>query len=143
MTLTNAGHLFICSSSKDGDAARAVVDALEATGLKCWITSRDVPPGRSYQEAIVEALEVAHGLVFLLSDASAGSGEILKELSIAGSINIPVYPLRLAPVIPAGALRYEFAARRWIDLFPDRAKGLRNLVETIRKDDRAQLAAKT
>jgi hypothetical protein len=135
--MSNADHLFICYSSKDGAAALGVVDSLEAEGLKCWISSRDVPPGQNYQETIVQALEAAHGLVFLFSDDSARSGEIRKELSIAGSINIPVYPLRLAPVLPTGALRYELATRQWIDLFPDRTKGLHKLIETIRKGDRA------
>jgi hypothetical protein len=135
--MSNADHLFICYSSKDGAAALGVVESLEAEGLKCWISSRDVPPGQNYQETIVQALEAAQGLVFLFSDDSARSGEIRKELSIAGSINIPVYPLRLSPVLPTGALRYELATRQWIDLFPDRAKGLHKLIETIRKGDRA------
>ena len=135
--MSNADHLFICYSSKDGAAALGIVDSLEAEGLKCWISARDVPPGQNYQETIVQALEAAQGLIFLFSDDSARSGEIRKELSIAGSIDIPVYPLRLTPVVPTGALRYELATRQWIDLFPDRTKGLRKLIETIRKGDRA------
>ena len=136
--MSNADHLFICFSSKDGAAALAIVDSLEAEGLKCWISSRDVPPGQNYQETIVHALEAAQGLIFLFSDDSARSGEIRKELSIAASINIPVYPLRLTPVVPTGALRYELATRQWIDLFPDRERGLRKLVDTIHKGDRAR-----
>jgi hypothetical protein len=135
--MSNADHLFICYSSKDGAAALGIVDSLEAEGLKCWISARDVPPGQNYQETIVQALEAAQGLIFLFSDDSARSGEIRKELSIAGSLNMPVYPLRLAPVLPTGALRYELATRQWIDLFPDRTKGLRKLIETIRKGDRS------
>jgi hypothetical protein len=135
--MSNADHLFICYSSKDGAAALGIVDSLEAEGLKCWISARDVPPGQNYQETIVHALEAAHGLIFLFSDDSARSGEIRKELSIAGSLNMPVFPLRLAPVLPTGALRYELATRQWIDLFPDRTKGLRKLIDTIRKGDRA------
>jgi hypothetical protein len=50
---------------------------------------------------------------------------------------MPVYPLRLAPVLPTGALRYELATRQWIDLFPDRTRGLHKLIDTIRKGDRA------
>jgi hypothetical protein len=138
----DTSHLFICFSSKDGESALAIVDSLEAAGLKCWISSRDVPPGHNYQETIVEALEAARGLVFLFSEGSAGSGEIRKELSIAASTNIPVYPLRLSPVTPTGALRYELATRQWIDVFPDREKGLRRLVETIRKGGRVATEAR-
>lgn len=138
----DTSHLFICFSSKDGESALAIVESLESAGLKCWISSRDVPPGQNYQETIVEALEAARGVVFLFSEGSAGSGEIRKELSIAASTNIPVYPLRLSPVTPTGALRYELATRQWIDVFPDREKGLRRLVETVRKGGRVATEAR-
>lgn len=51
-----AYHIFICFSSKDEAVAREVVEALEADGLTCWISFRDVLPGQNYQEAIVHAL---------------------------------------------------------------------------------------
>jgi hypothetical protein len=128
-----ASHLFVCFSSKDEAVALDVVQFLEAEGLKCWISARDVAPGHNYQETIVHALEAARGIVFLFSESSARSGEIKKELSIGGSIDLPLFPLRLAPISPSGALRYELATRQWIDLFPDRKKALRKLAETIRK----------
>ena len=43
-----------------------------------------------------------------------------------------VFPLRLSPINPSGALRNELATRQWIDIFPDREQALRELVETIR-----------
>jgi TIR domain len=128
-----ASHIFICFSSKDEAVAREVVDVLESEGLKCWISVRDVPPGHNYQETIVQALEGATGVVFLFSEHSNKSGEIKKELSIGASIDIPVFPLRLSPITPTGALRYELAIRQWIDLFPHRRHALMKLVETIRR----------
>lgn len=126
-------HIFICFSSKDEATAREVVASLEAAGLKCWISLRDVAPGQNYQEAIVQALESAHGIVFLFSEFSSKSQEIRKELSIGGSVNVPVFPLRLSPIAPTGALRYELAIRQWIDIFPDRAASLARLAESIRQ----------
>lgn len=134
-------HLFICHSSKDQVTALEIVQSLEAAGLKCWISSRDILPGHNYQESIVTALESAQGVVFLLSEGSSASGEIRKELSLAGSGNRPVFPLRLSPVIPTGALRYELATRQWIDLFPDREKALGTVVRTIRQGLAAGAAA--
>jgi hypothetical protein len=125
------GHLFVCFSSKDESTALEVVTYIEDHGRKCWISSRDVAPGQNYQEAIVHALEGAAGIVFLFSESSNQSGEIKKELSIGASISVPVFPLRLSPVKPSGALRYELATRQWIDLFPDRDKALGRLVATI------------
>jgi hypothetical protein len=125
-------HIFICFSSRDEAVAREIVDYLEAGGQKCWISLRDVAPGHNYQEAIVQALESARGIVFLFSDSSSKSGEIKKELSIGGSINVPVFPVRLDSVVPTGALRYELATRQWVDLFPDRQRALGKLAETIK-----------
>jgi hypothetical protein len=124
-------HLFICFSSKDLATALQVVAFLEDRGIRCWISARDVLGGQNYQEAIVQALERAKGIVFLFSESSSQSGEIRKELSIGGSINIPVFPLRLSSIIPAGALRYELATRQWIDIFPDQEQALGKLAETI------------
>lgn len=126
-------HIFICFSSKDEAVAREVVASLEAAGLKCWISLRDVAPGQNYQEAIVQALEAARGIVFLFSESSSKSQEIRKELSIGGSVNVPVFPLRLSSIAPSGALRYELAIRQWIDIFPDRAGALARLAQSIRQ----------
>ena len=122
----------MCFSSKDEAVAREVVEALEASGLQCWISLRDVLPGQNYQEAIVQALESASGIVFLFSEHSNKSQEIRKELSIGGSINIPVFPLRLSPIAASGALRYELAIRQWIDIFPHRQHALAKLAQTIK-----------
>lgn len=126
-------HIFICFSSRDEAIAREVVEALEADGLKCWISFRDVLPGQNYQEAIVQALEAASGIVFLFSEQSNKSLEIKKELSIGGSMSVPVFPLRLSPIAPSGALRYELAVRQWIDIFPHRRYALAKLAQTIKK----------
>lgn len=127
-----ASHVFICFSSKDEAIARGVVEFLESAGLKCWISFRDVPPGDNYQESIVKAIEAAQAIVFLFSESSNLSGEIRKELSIGGSVNTPVFPLRLSPIVATGALRYELATRQYIDIFPDRDAALNKLVSTIR-----------
>jgi hypothetical protein len=126
-------HVFICFSSSDDAVAREVVARLEADSLQCWISLRDVAPGHNYQESIINALESAKGVVFLFSEFSSASGETKKELSVAASLNIPVLPLRLTPVTPTGALRYELATRQWVDLFPDREQGFRRLIAAVRR----------
>jgi hypothetical protein len=134
-------HIFVCFSSKDEAVAREVVEFLEANGLKCWISLRDVAPGQNYQEAIVQAIETAQGIVFLFSEHSSRSGEIKKELSIGASINVPVFPVRLAPIAPSGALRYELSIRQWIDIFPNRTSALGKLAETIKNAINAPVVA--
>jgi hypothetical protein len=137
------GVIFICFSSKDLTTALSVIEALEMHGLPCWISARDVLAGQNYQEQIVHALEHARGVVFLFSAHSSESAEIRKELSIAASVHIPVFPLRLSEIVPSGALRYELATRQWIDLFPDGKKALATLADTIKKTVDPGSAART
>lgn len=113
-----AHDIFICYSSKDEAKARTILDYIEANGFKCWISSRDVPPGRNYQESIVAAIQSARILMFLFSEFSNTTGEVKKELSLASSFDIPVIPLRLTPTTPNAALQYELSTRQWIDAFP-------------------------
>jgi hypothetical protein len=131
-----APRIFICFASKDEENALDVVRYLESDGMSCWISSRDVGPGENYQEAIVSALELAQGVVFLFSECSQGSPEIKKELALADSMKRPVFPVRLAPVSPGGALRYELATHQWVDIFHDREAGLRSLSDAIRREVR-------
>lgn len=126
-----AHEIFICYSSKDEAKARAVLEFLEANGFKCWISSRDVRPGRNYQESIVGAIQSARILMFLLSESSNTTGEVKKELSLASSFDIPVIPLRLTPTTPNAALQYELATRQWIDAFPRLDAALDRLLAAV------------
>jgi hypothetical protein len=133
MVRVMTGHdIFICFSSKDEATARRVVSFLEGHGVKCWISARDVEPGQNYQESIVQALESAKAIVFLFSENSSKSGEIKKELSLGAGESIAVIPLRLSPVLPSGALRYELATRQWIDAFPNLEDGLGKLLNAVK-----------
>jgi hypothetical protein len=93
---------------------------------------RDVEPGHNYQESIVQALESSKAIVFLFSENSSKSGEIKKELSLAGADSIPVIPLRLAPITPSGALRYELSTRQWVDAFPDPQAAFGKLLMSVK-----------
>lgn len=126
-----AHEIFICYSSKDETKARTILEFLEANGFKCWISSRDVRPGRNYQESIVGAIQNARILMFLLSDFSNTTGEVKKELSLASSFDIPVIPLRLTPTTPNAALQYELATRQWIDAFPRLDAALDRLLAAV------------
>jgi hypothetical protein len=57
---TSSGRdVFISYASQDAAVAHAIVESLEAQGLKCWIAPRDVKPGAQYADAIVRAINEA------------------------------------------------------------------------------------
>jgi TIR domain len=134
-------HIFICFSSQDEATAQTVIRFLENRGHKCWISSRDVRPGRNYQEAIVEAIQNAKLMIFLFSESSNNTAEVKKELSLASSFDLPVIPLRLSTTKPNGALLYELATRQWIDAFAEFDAALERMVAAVEESLRTAVKA--
>jgi tetratricopeptide (TPR) repeat protein len=109
--------IFVSYASKDQKHADRVVSGLEAAGLTCWISSRDMKLGADYQSSIVNAVTGADVLMLLLSHAANESLEVPKELALAGKQRKQVIPVRIENVEPAGALAYQITNAQWIDLF--------------------------
>lgn len=125
-------RVFVSYASADRKQALAVAKAIERRGVKCWISSRDVPPGANYQEAIVHSLRTARAMVLVFSDAANNSEEIKKELSLASRFRIPLMALRIEDVEPSDAFAYELSTRQWIDAFEGWDRSIDALVGTLR-----------
>jgi hypothetical protein len=111
--------IFVSYATKNQDMADRIVRGLEAAGLRCWISSRDLKLGMDYQASIVQALDSAAVVLLLLSRAANESLEVPKELSLAGERRKVVIPVRLEDVKPEGALAYQATNVQRIDLFRD------------------------
>ena len=117
ITVANSGtpDVFISYASQDAAVARIVVEALERTGVGCWIAPRDVTPGAFYADEIVHAIDAAKAIVLILSQNAADSQHVLREVERAASKRHPVVSLRVdqAP-LPAG-LGYFLNTSQWLD----------------------------
>jgi len=111
--------IFISYASRDQHDADRIVRALEARGLKCWMSSRDIPYGQDYQAHIVEAIEAARVMLVLLSRHSAASREVPKETALASEINRVMIPVRIDASELTGALRYQATNAQRLDLSSD------------------------
>jgi tetratricopeptide (TPR) repeat protein len=126
-------YVFISHSSHDAPAAQRILKALEARGLSCWISSRDVRPGDNFASAIVEAIENAYAMVLVFSShANQRAEEIKKEIVLAGQNNLVVLPARIENLLPSDrAFRYEMATRQWVDLFDNWDAGIDRMATTL------------
>jgi TIR domain len=120
-------------SDRDRDQASDIVSHLETDGIACWVSYRDVPFGEDFQDAIVSAIEEASAMVLVVSGAANDSQEIRKELALASTQRLFVLPVRIENFEPTKGLKYQLATRQRIDLFEDRDKNMRLMVETLRK----------
>lgn len=73
--------IFISYSSTDKNVADQICAALEASGTGCWIAPRDIKPGADYPAAILEGLQEAKAVVFVVSPSSMESPHILSEMT--------------------------------------------------------------
>src|SRR5215468_9688116 len=107
--------VFISHSSLDKATAETVCRFLEAQGITCWMAPRNIPPGK-YAEAIVHAIEDALAIVFIFSEHSNASEQVMNEIERATSKKKPIFPLKLSPIMPSPELEYFISRWHWLDL---------------------------
>jgi TolB-like protein len=126
-------EVFLSYASQDAAVATAVVEALERSGIACWIAPRDVTPGTFYGDEIVHAIDAAKASVLILSQNSAASQHVLREVERAASKRHAVVSLRIdqAP-LPAG-LEYFLNTSQWLDASgADATRMMPKLVAAVR-----------
>ena len=126
--------VFISYASQDKIAADAACARLEAAGIRCWIAPRDIVPGRSYGEAIIEAIRGLKVMVLVFSSSANASAHVPKEVERAVSSGVAIIPFRIEDVAPDKSLDFFIGSVHWLDaMTPPLDKHLDALVNTVRK----------
>ena len=90
--------LFVSHSRRDRAAAEGVSEWLRATGLIPLFIDfdpDDVPEGRSWERELYVKLRRADAVIFLASSSSVDSRWCFAEITLARSLDRPIFPLRL------------------------------------------------
>jgi len=112
---TMAFDVFISYSSKNNVIATAACAAIEATGAHCWMAPRNIRPGRTYGEAIIDGMNECRILALIYSAYSNASPQVLREVERAVSKGLEVITVRVEDVPMSKALEYFLAAGHWLD----------------------------
>ncbi len=107
--------VFVSYSEKDKPVADAVVAGLEQDGIRCWIAPRDIAPGTSWGDAIVEAISGSRVMVLVLSANSNGSRQVIREVERAVANDVAILPFRIDSTDPTGAMAYFLGTEHWLD----------------------------
>ena len=127
-----AHDVFLSYSNKDKPIADAVVAGLEHKGIRCWMAPRDVTPGTSWGEAIIEAIESSKAMVVILSGNSDRSRQVIREVERAVAHEEIIIPFRIENIDPTGAMAYFLSSEHWLDaLTPPMEKHIDKLGDTI------------
>jgi TPR repeat protein len=119
---------FISYSREDSEFALRLAKDLKAAGAQVWLDQIDIKPGRSWDNAVEDALLESPQMLVVLSPSAARSENVRNEISFAleqGKIVVPV--LYRDCVVP---LRLQRTQR--IDFRADYALGLASLLDQLR-----------
>lgn len=110
-----ADRLFISHASEDAAVAEKIVAYLEARGVPCWISSRDIPPQSIYADAIAEGMQECGVCAVVLSAASNRSKAVKRELELASHYDKPFIPIRVDSTEPGHGFDYYLRNTQWVD----------------------------
>ena len=124
-------RVFVSHSNQDAEAARQILGALEADGVRCWIAPRDIRAGEQWAGSIVRAIEESQAVLVVFSEFSNGSPQVAREMELAVSNHKRLIPVRVADVRPTRDMQYFLGVSHWIDAFRGGLDA--NLVEIVRQ----------
>ncbi|MDD6157750.1 MAG: toll/interleukin-1 receptor domain-containing protein [Lachnospiraceae bacterium] len=123
-------NVFISFSSKETAEAIHVCELLEQNHISCFISTRDLVPGREYAEQLVQNIDEVKAVVLLLSNNSNNSPHVLREIEYAVSHKVPILVHALEEVSLSKSMEYYLMTHQWITNTADRDQ---KLVEGIRQ----------
>ncbi len=98
--------IFISHSSLDFEFANRICKSLEENNLPCWIAPRDIPYGNIWPPEISSAIEQAKLMIFVFSEHSNKSPQVLNEINLALQNGIKIIPVHITSKPYNPSLRY-------------------------------------
>ncbi len=108
--------VFISYAKDDRTWAELVCAQLEEAGVTCWIAPRDIAPGVTWPAAITEAIDHCRAMIIVFSRHANQSPHMAREIECADTRRVPILPVRVENVTPAGDMEYFLGNRQWFDL---------------------------
>lgn len=112
-------RLFISHASEDAAVVNRIVAYLEAQGVPCWVSSRDIPPRAIYADAITEAMQACSACAVVVSKEANQSKGVKRELELASHYDKPFIPIRVDDAEPAAGVDYYLRNTQWVDFKRD------------------------
>ena len=111
----NMDHeIFISYSRKDKDIAGFVSNVLKENSIY-WIDKEGIYSSSNYKELIVDAIEVSKAVIFISSENSNSSINVIREIGYAVNMNKPILPLMLDDAPYAKSIRLDISDIDQID----------------------------
>lgn len=128
--------IFISYSRKDTEIVKAIYEWLERAGYKCWLDVDGMFSGVSYKKVIVDAIKRSKVLLFMSSENSNKSRNVVSEVSIAVEYGKKIIPVRLDMSSYSESIEYDIINHDYVVYDRSRAEEsnremLKKIVSTL------------
>lgn len=107
--------VFISYSRKDQDTADYLCNILKGNGIEYWIDKEGIYSSSNYKELIVDAIDVSKAVIFISSENSNASINVIREIGYTVNMNKPILPLMLDDAPYAKSIRLDISDIDQID----------------------------
>lgn len=125
--------VFISYSSDDQKVVEGLCAYLEQHKVRCFVAYRDIPHGKPWARAIVEALDESRMMVVVFSENFNNSEQVDREIEIASEDKKPILTFRISDDSFKGAKKYYLKNLNWIDAFPHPEQVFGRVLEDVYK----------
>jgi formylglycine-generating enzyme required for sulfatase activity len=120
-------------TTSDKRVADQICRRLESEGIRCWIAPRDILPGDSWLDSMIEAVKQCQIFILVFSANTYRSQWVKDEITLALNRNIKIIPFRIENISPQGTLEILQARCQWIDAYTSPLeKHLDRLTQAVR-----------
>lgn len=129
--------VFISYSRKDSDIVMQIYNCLKKTEYNCWLDVDGMFSGVSYKKVIVDAIKSTKVMLFMSSENSNLSRNVVNEVSIAMKYGKKIIPIRLDMSPYSASIEYDIINHDYVVYDNTRKEDsnkeiLRKLVSTLR-----------
>ena len=108
-------QVFISYSRKDNDTADYLCEILKENGIEYWIDKEGIYSSSNYKELIVDSIEISQAVIFISSENSNASINVIREIGYAVNMNKPILPLVIDDTPYAKSIRLDISDIDQID----------------------------
>lgn len=121
--------IFISHSSKDEREVMQWCHFIEMTGMKCWISERDLDQGReSWADELMNALRISDKILLYLSKNAIESGEVENEIATASAMRKNIIPLIPEEIKIPPKIEYLIRKYEWINAYKLEHKSIEEML---------------
>ncbi len=114
--------VFISYSRKDTQKADEIVEQLQQMNLNLWIDRKGEYSGHNYKSVIVNIIRRSHIVVFLSSENSNKSDNVIKEVSVAVELKKMIIPIKLDDSPYADSIVFDLTGIDFVNYEKDKER---------------------